>query len=201
SLSEGTSAGTPFGKPVMSDPNSSSGRSNCQFRKESSPILSNSKSRSAVSTRVLAAVDRRAGVPSSEPSGEGAPLSFLNAAQRATPPSPRSKEAAGNVPGTPLLGRRAGPECATGKAKWSSVVAGRLKAGTPRGALLGARAPPTMLPETTACPAKLTVDTCRPQAPVVSLSGTLRSAVVRVRLTAPVLSVAYMTEVLSVLWP
>src|SRR5262249_39376607 len=42
---------------------------------------------------------------------------------------------------------------------------------------------------------------CRPHAPVVSLSGTFKSALVRLRLTVPVFSVAYITEGLSVLWP
>jgi hypothetical protein len=43
------------------------------------------------------------------------------------------------------------------------------------------------------------IGACRPHAPVVSLSGTFKSVVVRLRLTVPVFSVAYMTDVLSVL--
>jgi hypothetical protein len=42
---------------------------------------------------------------------------------------------------------------------------------------------------------------CSPHAPPPSLSGTLRSAVVRLRLTMRVSSVAYITEALSALWP
>ena len=41
---------------------------------------------------------------------------------------------------------------------------------------------------------------CKAQGPL-SLSGTLRSAVVSARLAVPVAKLAYMTEVLLLLWP